>query len=266
MTITFVAMRYFIRLRYKGTDYHGWQVQNNAHAVQAEVNRALSLVLRKDIETLGCGRTDTGVHADDFYAHFDIDEPIASPQAIINRLDSMKIPGIQFRSIHQVADTAHARFDAIQRTYEYRIIRERNPFLEGLAYFYFGNLNLESMNSAAKELLGKKDFGAFSKAHTQVFTNNCTITKAQWEVQNDVLVFTITADRFLRNMVRAIVGTLLEIGMGKRNITDISEIIESKNRSEAGMSVPACGLFLTQVLYPETILSRNSSSILPEIK
>ena len=253
-------MRYFIRLRYKGTAYHGWQVQNNAHSVQEAVNKALSQALREPIETLGCGRTDTGVHAQDFYAHFDTQTPIADLQAVLNRVTSMKLPGIQFCSLHPVSDTAHARFDAIQRKYEYRIMRERNPFLDDLAFYYFARIDVEAMNAAAKHLLGKQDFGAFSKVHTQVFTNICTITEAQWEEKNGLLIFSISADRFLRNMVRAIVGTLLEVGLGKRKIEDIPALIASQNRSEAGMSVPACGLFLTEVHYPENVLTLNNSA------
>lgn len=251
----FAAMRYFIRLRYKGTDYHGWQVQNNATSVQQAVNRALSLVLRQEIETLGCGRTDTGVHAEDFYAHFDVDQPIENATVLLNKLTSMKIPGIQFRSLHAVADTAHARFDAVYRQYEYRITTERNPFHDHLAHYLFGTLDVEAMNLAARQLLGKQDFGAFSKVHTQVFTNICTVTQAVWEEKNGMLVFTIRADRFLRNMVRAVVGTLLEMGQGKRSVEEMTQIIASQNRSQAGMSVPACGLFLTEVGYPENILS-----------
>jgi tRNA pseudouridine38-40 synthase len=259
-------MRYFIRLRYKGTTYHGWQIQNNAHTVQESVDKALSLALRCTIETLGCGRTDSGVHADDFYAHFDLEHAIEDTQLLLNKLEAMKIPGIQFRSIHLVHVHAHARFDAIQRTYEYRISLERNPFLDGMVHYLKadskqGRLDIVAMNTAAKELYGKQDFSAFSKSNTQVFTNNCDIVKAVWEEKNGLLIFTISADRFLRNMVRAIVGTLLEIGQGKRTIEEMKSVIESKSRSDAGMSVPASGLFLTEIKYPDSFqLEPNSSN------
>lgn len=244
-------MRYFIRLRYKGTLYHGWQVQPNAHTVQAEVNAALSLLLREPVETTGCGRTDTGVHAEDFYAHFDTVKPIADPAALTGRLNALWVPDIQFRELFRVADNAHARFDATARTYEYRITHERNPFLTGLAHYIPGPLDVEQMQVTALKLLGKQDFGAFSKSRTQVKTTICTITRAEWAWRGEVLVFTISADRFLRNMVRALVGTLLETGKGKRETADLLRVIESRSRSSAGMSVPACGLFLTEVSYGE---------------
>jgi tRNA pseudouridine38-40 synthase len=253
----FAPMRYFLRIRYKGTAYHGWQIQQNAHSVQAEVNLALSRILRQDVDTVGCGRTDTGVHADDFYLHFDIETPITDTKRVLNRLDTMKISGIQFRELFEVSDNAHARFDATERAYEYRILRERNPFWDGLGHYFFGELDIAAMNTAATMLLGKKDFVAFSKAHTQVFTNICTVRHAAWTEQNGQLIFTIRANRFLRNMVRAIVGTLLEIGQGKRSVDSIPEILAKGNRSDAGMSVPAYGLFLTEVIYPEPILSHS---------
>lgn len=246
-------MRYFIKLRFKGTRYHGWQIQDNANAVQQTVNHALSLVLREKIETLGCGRTDTGVHASFFIAHFDVKREIADCPAVLGKLASLKIPDIDFMEFIPVKENANARFDAVSRTYEYHIIRTRNPFLMDFAYYLYGPLEVKKMEIVTTELIGLKDFGAFSKSRTQVKTNLCEITNAKWEWRDEKLVFTITADRFLRNMVRAIVGTLIEIGQGKRDASDFIKVIESRRRSRAGMSVPACGLFLTNVKYPADI-------------
>ena len=244
-------MRYFIRLRYKGKLYHGWQFQKNAPSVQEVVDEKLSMVLREKIETLGCGRTDTGVHAEDFYAHFETINEIKDIPALLDKLASLRVPGVQFRGICRVDARLHARFDALSRTYEYRIARDLNPFLKGLTYYMHGDLDLKLMRKVSTQLLGKRDFGAFSKAHSQSKTNICTITNADWEEKDDMLIFRITADRFLRNMVRAIVGTLLEIGQKKRPADDLLRVMNSGTRSDAGVSVPACGLFLTEVIYPE---------------
>ena len=231
--------RYFIRMRYNGSAYHGWQIQQNAYSVQQATNEALSKVFRQHIETTGCGRTDTGVHAEEFYAHFDTNGHLENIQGLLGNLAALKLPGIDFREISEVSPQAHARFDAISRTYEYRITRERNPFLENLAYYVYGHLDTALMNEMAQQLIGRKDFGAFAKSGTQVKTNICTIIEAVWEEKNELLIFRITADRFLRNMVRAIVGTLLEAGQGKRKPENLMEVLESKSRSNAGMSVPA---------------------------
>lgn len=243
-------MRYFIRLQYKGTAYHGWQIQPNAPSVQQTLQEAFQRLIKEPVELVGCGRTDTGVHARDFYAHLDLTEPISDCAALLRKLESMRLQGILVKEIFPVADTLHARFTATSRTYEYWIMPRRDPFLEGLAYHVFGQLNLEAMNEAASLLLGKQDFEAFSKTHTQVMTNNCEVKQASWEMKDEKLVFTITADRFLRNMVRAIVGTLLEVGHGKIEPAEISRILASGSRSEAGSSVPACGLYLTRIEYP----------------
>lgn len=251
-------MRYFIRIRFKGSLYHGWQIQQNALSVQQLVNEALSKVLHQQIETVGCGRTDTGVHASDFYAHFDVLKKLENIQAIPGKLASLKVRDIDFREIIPVADDAHARFDATSRTYEYRVIRERNPFLMDYAHYLYGRLDVDKMNSVSETLIGRKDFGAFSKTGTQVKTNICHITEARWFESQEQLIFRIQADRFLRNMVRAIVGTLLEIGQGKRAPENMLQVIESKSRSKAGMSVPACGLFLTEVKYPYPLSSEPS--------
>lgn len=248
-----MSFRYFIKLQYNGSQYHGWQIQPNARSVQETLNKALGLILRCEIETTGCGRTDTGVHARMFYAHFDLDKKIENPTQVIQRLDAMRLPGILCESIFEVSLDIHARFSASLRSYEYCIMQKRDPFLEGYAYHVFGALNIEKMNAAARLLIGHFDFGAFSKSNTQVHTNMCKVDEAYWEEKGNLLVFHIRADRFLRNMVRAIVGTLLEIGQGKIEPDEIKRIMESQNRSEAGSSVPAHGLYLTTVEYPSFI-------------
>ncbi len=254
-------MRYFISLAYNGKNFHGWQIQNNAITVQEVLNNALSMFFRTKIELTGAGRTDTGVHASDFYAHFDID----------NEIDLLKIPHIIYKlngflkediviyNIFKVDDSAHVRFDAISRTYNYFINFKKNVFNNDFSYNYFIHLDLYKMNDACKILFEYTDFSCFSKSNTQTKTNNCKITEANWKIVDDQLIFTITADRFLRNMVRAIVGTLLEIGNGKLQVNDLHRIIKSKNRSDAGYSVPAKALFLSKIIYPERIMTLNTN-------
>lgn len=241
-------MRYFIEIAYKGTNYHGWQLQENANTVQAEVNKALSILFQVEINVTGAGRTDTGVHAKQFYAHFDIENKC--PDNFVYKLNRILPNDIACKTIIKVNNDAHARFDATSRTYNYIITLKKNPFLINQAYFFPRKLDINSMNLAAKKLLGTKDFSCFSKSKTQTFTNNCNITNAEWKQVDETIVFTITADRFLRNMVRAIVGTLIEVGECKIPVEKIDQIIASKNRSEAGTSVPGYGLFLTNIIYP----------------
>lgn len=245
--------RYFIKLAYNGTRYHGWQVQDNAHSVQAEINKALSLITGESIETLGCGRTDTGVHAREFYAHFDSTKQDLN-ERIIFKMNKILPADIACYKLWKVSDNAHARFDAIARMYEYIIIREKNPFVQNQSHFLYGPVNVDLMNKACSQLFDYIDFSCFSKSKTQVFTNNCKIMFAAWKQENDNLIFTIKADRFLRNMVRTIVGTMLEVGKEQLSLSQFSEIIESKNRSNAGISVPAAGLFLIKVEYPEEMM------------
>lgn len=245
-------MRYFIRLAYKGTRYSGWQVQPNANTVQAEVDKALSLILSTKIETLGCGRTDTGVHAADFFAHVDIETTIDAAQ-LVYKLNKLLPNDISIKEIKPVKADAHARFDATAREYKYYIERSKNPFTIDTAWYYFAPLNMEAMNIAAAYLLTIDDFKAFSKAHTDVKTTLCNVTIAQWEELNGQLVFTITANRFLRNMVRAIVGTLTDVGRGKITLEEFKQITQSLNRSAAGESAPAEGLFLTRIDYPDSV-------------
>ncbi len=247
--------RYFIKLAFNGTRYHGWQIQKNSTTVQQVLNNALSIILNSEINVTGAGRTDAGVHAKEFYAHFDTDNNIYNKERfnLIYKLNNFLPFDISIYDIIPVKNKAHARFDAISRTYKYYLTKIKNPFYNGLSYFVYGNLNIDLMNEGAKVLYEYKDFSCFSKSHTQVKTNNCKIYYAKWIEKNNKLVFTIKADRFLRNMVRAIVGTLLEIGKEKININDLRQIIKSKNRSNAGYSVPAKGLFLTNIEYPEDI-------------
>jgi tRNA pseudouridine38-40 synthase len=244
--------RYFIELSYKGTRYHGWQVQPNAASVQEEVNRALSVLFRAPVETVGAGRTDTGVHARQLFAHFDLDTGLrdADLSRYVHQLNCILPADIALRRIIPVPGDAHSRFDAVSRTYEYWIYSHKNPFLEGYAYFVSAQPDIPAMNAAAKLLYRYEDFSCFSKSNTQVFTNNCTVMQAEWKLEGDRAVFTIRANRFLRNMVRAVVGTLLEVGQGKMDERGFAGIIENKNRSQAGTSVPACGLYLTHVEYP----------------
>lgn len=245
------TQRYFIQLSYDGTKYHGWQIQPNAVAVQEVLDGALSTVLRQPIETVGCGRTDTGVHAKVFFAHLDvIDGPSAMDHGLIKSLNSILPPDIAIQKIIPVDDEAHARFDATLRSYAYYIHFNKNPFNTNYSWLLRDMPDIELMNEAAKIIMEYTDFSCFSKSNTQTKTNNCKIAHAEWRPVENGMVFHISADRFLRNMVRAIVGTLLMVGRKEIKPEDVQKIIESKNRSNAGTSVPACGLFLTEVRYP----------------
>jgi len=246
-------MRFFIELSYKGTNYHGWQIQPNANTVQAEINKALSTILNAKIEVMGAGRTDTGVHAKQMYAHFDYNTSFDVPKMIM-KLNSFLPNDIAIHAIFQVDDEVSSRFDAISRTYEYHIVQHKSPFAPD-AYYLHKKLDVDAMNRGADYILGKQDFTSFSKVNTDTFTNNCEVALAHWEWDNNVLVFTIKADRFLRNMVRAIVGTLLEVGIAKISADQVLDVIAAKNRCEAGSSAPAKGLFLAKVEYPKNIVS-----------
>lgn len=242
-------MRFFIQLSYNGTNYHGWQIQPNATSVQETLTKALSVVLnKKDIEIMGAGRTDSGVHASQMFAHFDYENEIDS-QTIVHKLNSFLPKDIAVSNIILVDENAHARFDATQRTYEYKINSSKNVFLDKLSWYYNKELNVNAMNESAELLLKFIDFQCFSKVHTDVNTFNCNITEAFWKTENDQLIFTISADRFLRNMVRSIVGTLVYVGLGKISEADFQAIIESKDRKKAGFSVPAHGLYLAKIKY-----------------
>lgn len=248
-----MKQRYFIEIAYNGKNYHGWQVQPNAISVQAVLNDCLSKLLRVDVHVVGAGRTDTGVHAKQLFAHFDLAEKVEDIPAFLIRLNSFLPKDIAVRSLRIVGEEAHARFDATARTYEYFVAQQKNPFEEDSAYLVYKPLNIEAMNKAAKRLFEFQDFTSFSKSDTQTKTNNCKIMQAYWEERGELLVFTVQADRFLRNMVRAIVGTLLEVGLGKMTEDEFVEVIESKNRSNAGTSVPAHALYLLEVSYPKEV-------------
>lgn len=243
--------KYFLEIAYNGTAYHGWQIQENAVSVQEKLNGALAILLREDIETIGAGRTDSGVHAKQLYAHFSSkDKILENKDRFIHSLNALMPHDIAAKRLIAVAPDAHARFDASQRSYEYHVHFHKDPFLHQFSWQLKDRPDVDKMNLAAQDLLGKQDFSCFSKSNTQVFTNNCDIKRAEWVWEGDRLIFHITADRFLRNMVRAIVGTLMEIGLGKKPIEHIKEVIKSMDRSKAGTSVPACGLYLTEVAYP----------------
>ena len=245
-------MRYFIYLSYDGARYHGWQIQPNGISVQEVLNKALSTLLREPIEVTGAGRTDAGVNASLMVAHFDCQQTTDNGQ-LTYRLNKLLPPDIVIHKIQQVKDDAHARFSATSRTYHYYIITEKSPF-EPYAYRFPQPLDFDKMNEAAKTLFNYIDFTSFSKLHTDVKTNNCHIITARWEQLSPIKwQFTITADRFLRNMVRAIVGTLLDVGRGVLTIEQFREIIEKKDRCSAGTSVPGNALFLADVTYPEEI-------------
>ena len=254
-------MRYFLKLSYNGAGFHGWQRQPNAYSVQEAIEKVLSLLLKENISITGAGRTDTGVHAREMFAHFDVVSQINDKKQFLKSVNSLVGKNIVIHDLINVKDDAHARFDVIQRTYKYFIIKEKSPFFFPFAWTYEASLDTEMMNHAAKILLETEDFTSFAKLHSDAKTIICKVTHANWETYDNSnsdfpffrvpqLVFTITADRFLRNMVRAVVGTLLDVGRHKISINDFKDIILKKDRCEAGISVPAQGLFLWQVKYP----------------
>ena len=246
-------MRYFIELAYNGQAYHGWQIQPGDSTVQETIEEALGKLLGDKIPVVGCGRTDTGVHASQFFLHFDTALEV-DKEKLKYRLNSFLPDDIAIFRIRKVKEEAHARFDAFSRSYEYRIHNGKNPFMIGtVLQRRTRDLDLEKMNEAAKMLLEYEDFQCFSRSKSDVKTYLCKIEEAGWTQEGELLVFQITANRFLRNMVRAIVGTLMEIGRGKREVVDFRRILESRDRKEAGPSAKAEGLYLTRVRYPEQI-------------
>lgn len=245
-------MRYFIQFSYFGKAYHGWQNQPNAITVQEVLEHALSVLLREKIQLVGAGRTDAGVHAREMYAHFDFND-VADTLDLVYRLNAFLPEDMAVQHIYDMVDEAHARFDALERSYEYWVCDTKNPFFMDAAYYVRHPLDISLMNEAAQLLLGKQDFECFSKSKTEVNNHFCTIKSAQWSREGEYIVFRITSDRFLRNMVRAIVGTLLDVGTGKITLDNVKDIIKSKDRTKAGVSVPAKGLYLTDVTYPNTI-------------
>jgi len=245
-------LRYFLELAYNGKNYHGWQLQPNAITVQEVVEKALSTLLREVVKVVGCGRTDTGVHAKQYFLHFDVEVAI-DEFSLIRKLNSFLPDDVAIHNLFQVAGDAHARFHAISRTYEYWITLNKNPFLTDTAYQVNRALDVDLLNEASAILLDHTDFKCFSRSNTDVKTYNCKITQASWQKRDNMLIFTITADRFLRNMVRAIVGTLLPIGLAEKDVSSLVAVIESRDRQQAGASVPGHALYLSKIEYPKTI-------------
>ncbi len=248
--------RYFVRIAYDGTRYHGWQRQPNAHSVQAEIEQALSKLLRQSpVVTTGCGRTDSGVHASDFYFHFDADKEIENPADLLFRLNNFIARDIAVYGIWCVPERAHSRFDAIERSYEYHIHNRRIPFVRHYSSFYPYRLDIDRMNEAAQLMIGQRDFAVFCKSGGGQKTTICDLRKAEWVENNGQYVFHITADRFLRNMVRAVVGTLCDVGRGKMSVAEFGQLLSETSRSMSGESVYATGLTLTEVKYPPELMA-----------
>ena len=252
-----LEQRYFIELAYNGTRFHGWQVQPNASSVQETLENALSTICREKISITGAGRTDTGVHASYFVAHFDSDKTDLDHPDFAYKLNSFLGSDIVIYHLSKVGAEAHARFDAISRTYHYFISQQKDPFAQETAWYFSRDLDVYQMNVACAVLFDYTDFTSFSRLHTDVKTNICKIYYARWSPKGHQLVFTIKADRFLRNMVRAIVGTMVEVGQGKLSIVDFRKIIEAKDRGAAGASAPPEGLFLANIIYPEELFQRR---------
>lgn len=248
-------MRFFIKFSYLGTDFHGSQRQPNGNTVQETMEKALAMIFREEVPLTFAGRTDAGVHAREMYAHFDIANsqlPIANN--LVFRLNGILPNAIAIHALLPVTDEAHARFSATRRTYEYHIVDHKDPFLHTLATRVRPGLDFDAMNEAATHLIGKQDFASFCRSNTDVKTTICDLTRAEWQVlDNGHAVFTIAADRFLRNMVRAVVGTLFEVGRGKMTKEQFAEVISKQTRTAAGDSAPAEGLYLTQIDYPATL-------------
>lgn len=242
-----------MRLAYRGANFHGWQSQPNAVSVQQSIEGALSMVLRTPTSIVGAGRTDTGVNAAMMIAHFDVPQPIADTVTLVKQLNSIVGRDIAIYAVFPVAADAHARFDATSRTYKYFVTLHKSPFLYPLSWQCTTPLDFQLMNDAAARLPGYTDFTSFSKLHTDVATNNCRITHARWEQEGEQWVFTITADRFLRNMVRAIVGTLVDVGRHKLTVEQFCQVIEHRDRCAAGTSMPGNALFLWRITYPYSL-------------
>ena len=245
--------RYFIQLSFKGTTFNGWQKQKNAPSVQETIENALKILLKQNIDLTGAGRTDTGVHAKYYIAHFDSVSEISEIGDLIYHLNKILPFEIAIQNIFPVHSNAHSRFGAISRTYEYHCIFQKNPFEKEYCLLLKSLPNIEAMNQAGKLLLQYSDFTSFCRLHSDNKTNICKVEEAFWIIETNKLVFKITADRFLRNMVRAIVGTMLKVGFGEISVNDFGQIIEKKSRSLAGTSAPAHGLYLTAIKYPDGI-------------
>jgi tRNA pseudouridine38-40 synthase len=250
--------RYFLEVAYKGTLYSGFQKQDNANSIQEEIEKAFAIYFRAQIEMTGSSRTDTGVHALQNFFHFDFDEAI--PSKFLYNINSILPMDIVVKNIHPVKDDAHCRFNAISREYKYYIYKNKNPFLQHSAYYFPYTLNFEMLDEAAKAILKFTDFSSFSKRNTQVKTFECSIIKGGWHIQNDCFVYHVQANRFLRGMVRGLVGTMLHVGRNKLAIEEFENIIRNKDSSKADFSVPGHGLFLVAVNYPENFFVNNQRS------
>jgi len=247
--------RYFVHLAYNGKNFFGWQIQKKNITVQSVLSNCFTKLLGEEIMPVGAGRTDTGVHASYYIAHIDTSvADLDSNEKFVTKINSFLPPDIVIYNIYKVKDDAHARFSAISRTYKYYFSNVKNPFRNDFSYFWHQDLDIQKMNEAAKVLFEYVDFECFSKTHSDTKTNICKIYIAEWTKDENGLIFTIKADRFLRNMVRAIVGTMFDIGVGKKSIEDLHNIIKSKNRSNSGKSFPAKGLFLTDIEYNDGII------------
>ncbi len=256
--LSFLFMpRYFTEIAYNGADFHGWQKQKNAVTVQQTLEQVLTTIFQEEILTTGAGRTDTGVHAAYFVAHFDASNLPFDQQTLLNKVNSMLPRGIVVYSFSEVSDGANSRFDAIARTYEYHLVLHKDPFLNGLTHMPWFRPDFKAMNQAAEKLTEFSDFTSFARLHGGNKTNFCKIEEAYWEKRGKRYVFVIRADRFLRNMVRAVVGTLLDVGRGKLSTEEFCEIIEVKDRSKAGTSAPPQALYLTDIMYPEEVFEKK---------
>jgi tRNA pseudouridine38-40 synthase len=255
------VQRYFIELGFKGTNYHGWQFQPNAISVQQVIEETMQRLLHFKISLTGAGRTDTGVHATCFVAHFDCIQQLPwSEMEIVRRLNYMLPEDIVMYNIFPVDANSHSRFDALSRTYKYYINRYKDPFIKDTTCFISRKMDIDAMKMATGELFNFKDFGSFCRTNNDVRTNICTIMQAEWDEADNLLVFTIKANRFLRNMVRAIVGTILQVGYGNISVKEFKKIIEAKDRRKAAASAPAQGLFLTGIEYPSMVFSRKNNN------
>jgi len=250
-------MKFFFEIAYHGKNYAGWQNQANAIGIQSVIENALSQIYRTEIKIIGSGRTDTGVHCEQQFFQCELEKTI-DYDTLIQRLNSFLPKDIVVKAIRRVKPDANARFDALERTYQYRITRKKNPFLEGLAWHFFKPVDVQTMNKASALLLGEHDFECFSKVNTDVNHFLCNIKKAEWKEEGQMLEFTITANRFLRGMVRSIVGTLLDVGTGKTSMKEFQSILQSRDRKRAGANVPPQGLYLTKVKYPSRIFVKES--------
>lgn len=247
----FVGVRYFMDISYRGTNFNGWQIQPNGVTVQEEIEKALSTILKTDAAILGSGRTDTGVHAIQQVAHFDANE--IDMEKLVFKLNSFLNEDISINGIRPVKDDASARFEATSRTYHYHLNQMKDPFKRGISYYFRPNLNIKDINAACEIIKGWQNFECFSKVHTEVNNFNCEIFQAKWVQEGTNHLFEISANRFLRGMVRAVVGTLIDVGLGKTSLEEFGEILASNDRRKAGRAVPAEGLFLQKVVYPKDI-------------